>query len=385
MNHPTVMLAAVEPSGDALGAALFKSLQAKMPDTEFFGCGGAAMARAGFSSLFPTDAFAVMGFTDVVKALPEGFACARMLAETAAAKRAKAAVLIDGWAFSRVLAKRLKALSPETLIYKYAAPQVWASRPQRVDFVKDHFDGVLTLLPFEPAFFDAVGAPAAFVGNPTFERAWRTRGDGAAFRKRHELGDAPVLCVLPGSRRAELTHLLPPFRETVERLHSAIPALRVIAPLAEAVEEQARTHMRDWPHPVQFVAPAEKYDAFAAATAALAASGTVSTELAFNGAPMVVGYKVDPLTAFWARRVKTTPYGSILNVMADRFVIPEFFQEECTADHLAPPLLALFEYDGARRRQLEAFQSLLGQLALEEDSAGKAADQIIAWMDAVAA
>lgn len=381
MSAAAVMLAAVEPSGDALGAALFEALHRKLPDTEFFGCGGSAMKRAGFKSLFPTDAFAVMGFTDVVKALPEGFRRAKELAQEAARRKARAAILIDGWAFSRILAKRLKALSPETKIYKYAAPQVWASRPQRVEFVKDYFDGVLTLLPFEPAYFEEVGVSAAYVGNPTFQKAWRSRGDGDAFRAKYELGDAPLLCVLPGSRRSELKYLLPPFKETVIRLRQEIPALRVATPLAEAVATEARAVMSDWPGPpILFIRADEKYAAFAAATAALAASGTVSTELAINGAPMVVGYKVDPLTAFWARRVKTTPYGSILNVMANRFLIPEFFQEECTADNLTPPLLKLFIDDAARRAQLNGFEALLPQLTSSEDSAGAAADQIIAWL-----
>ena len=152
MSQRSIMLAAVEPSGDALGAALYGELNLKIPDAELFGCGGALMAEQGFSSLFSTDSFAVMGFTDVAKALPEGFRRARQLAQEVARRNADAAILIDGWAFSRVTAKRIRALSPATKIFKFAAPQVWASRPQRVDFVKKYFDGVLTLLPFEPPF-----------------------------------------------------------------------------------------------------------------------------------------------------------------------------------------------------------------------------------------
>jgi len=322
-----------------------------------------------------------MGFTDVARALPEGFRRAKELAEQAAKRRAKAAILIDGWAFSRVTAKRLKELSPETKIYKYAAPQVWASRPQRVEFVKDHFDGVLTLLPFEPGYFEDVGVPATFVGNPTFQKAWCDRGDGAAFREKYALGQASLLAVLPGSRQSELKNLLQPFRETVKRVQEVIPDLQILAPLAESVADDAWAHMSLWGGKIHRVDVSEKYDAFAAATAALAASGTVSTELAINATPMVVGYKVDALTAFWARRVKKTPYGSILNVMSDRFLIPEFFQENCTADQLTPPLVDLFNNTDKRREQLENFDVLLPQLLLSDQCAAEiATDQLMAWM-----
>ena len=155
--------------------------------------------------------------------LPEGFKRAKELAEEAAKRNAKAAVLIDGWAFSRVAAKRLRKLSPQTKIYKYAAPQIWASRPQRVDFVKEYFDGVLTLLPFEPPYFERASVPAAFVGNPTFQRAWRERGQGDAFRARYGLTDKTLLAVLPGSRKSEVKHLTPVFAETVEKLAAEMP------------------------------------------------------------------------------------------------------------------------------------------------------------------
>jgi len=381
VSAPSILLAAVEPSGDALGAALYRELDAKLGEAEFFGCGGDQMAAVGFDSLFPTDAFAVMGFTDVARALPEGFRRAKELAEEAAKRKAVAAVLIDGWAFSRIAAKRLRKLSPETKIYKFAAPQVWASRPQRVDFVKDYFDGVLTLLPFEPPYFERVGVPAAFVGNPTFQKAWRERGDGAAFRVRHDLGDKTLLAVLPGSRKSEVAHLTPVFSEVIEYLTKQFPDLHVIAPVADAVAGHVRQIMAGWAAPVIVVDTSEKYDALAAADAALAASGTVSTELAINGTPMAVAYRADAITAFWARRVVTTKYASILNVMADEFVIPEFIQEDCTADKLTKVMRTLLTDEQGRERQKQHFQELLPQLRLEgEPAAGIAADRIIAWM-----
>ncbi len=380
MSGPSLLLAAVEPSGDALGAALFPELRKTMPQATFFGCGGALMAEQGFESLFPTEPLAVMGFTDVARALPEGFRRARQLAQEAAARRADAAILIDGWAFSRVTAKRLKALSPGTKVFKYAAPQVWASRPRRVDFVRAHFDGVLALLPFEPPWFEGAGVRAAFVGNPTFEKAARARGDGAAFRARRGLCAATLLCVLPGSRRSEVARLLDVFESVVSRLAVETDDLHILAPLAPSVEDQARAAMTRWSAPVHFIAQAEKYDAFAAADAALAASGTVSTELAINRTPMVVAYRVDPFTAYWARRVKTTRYVSILNILAGDFVIPEFIQEDCAADGLADALGELFRTGGGDQKA--AFEKLLPRILVDDPPpAARAAAQIAGWLE----
>ena len=382
MTAPVFLLAAVEPSGDALGAALFQSLNERCPDAAFIGCGGERMIEAGFRSSFPIDAFAVMGFTDVANALPEGFRRAKQLALEAATAKADVAILIDGWAFSRVAAKRLRSLAPETKILKYAAPQIWASRPQRIDFVKKYFDGVLTLLPFEPPFFERAGIPAAFVGNPTFQRAWQMRGDGDAFRQRHGLADKKLLCVLPGSRKAEVKFLLPDFIEAVTMLAQTAPELHVLAPLAPSIEQAARDAMATWPTPITFVPASEKYDAFAACDAALAASGTVSSELAINGAPMVIAYKADAITAFWARRVVTTRFATVLNVMADAEVIPEFIQEDCTAQSLHDAVLRLLnDVDGAATVQRRRVKGLLPQLQLEEgNAAASAADTVLEWM-----
>ena len=385
MSAGAVMLTAVEPPGDALGAALLDELRRTLPDATFFGCGGSAMAAKGFDSLFPTDVFSVMGFTDVARALPAGLKRARQLAEEAARQKAAAAILIDGWAFSRIVAMRLRELSPETMVYKYAAPQIWASRPQRIDFVKEYFDGVLTLLPFEPDYFRPAGVPATFVGNPTFQQAWRHRGDGDAFRKRHTFGDKKLLAVLPGSRKSEVSHLASVFLSTVDLLRDVVPDLQVITPMAPSVREQVISAMDRQAAYVTFVETSEKYDAFAAADAALAASGTVSTELAIHGTPMVVGYRADALTAFWARRVVTTKYASIINVMADKFLIPEFIQEDCTAENMARALTLLLTDETAAKRQRLGFENALNDLALDGTPAARlAAEQISSWISTMA-
>jgi len=377
-----IMLVAVEPSADAIGAALFEELKAAAPaGTAFLGCGGPAMVAAGFESLFAIDALSVMGFTDVARALPEGIRRANQLTRAAVSAKIDAVVFIDGWAFSRVCAKRMRRQCPDVKLIKFAAPQIWASRPQRVDFVRDHFDGVLTLFPFEAPLFEAAGVRAEFIGNPNFQKAWNERGDGAAFRADRNIGDGPLLAVLLGSRKSELRHLGGVFGETVEILLKEIKDLRIVIPVADHIADDVRAFIKDWPGDPMLVAPNEKPDALAAATAALAVSGTISTEIAINNTPMIIAYRVDALTAFWAKRVVITPYGAIINVAADKEIIPEFIQERARPALLADAIRVLLTSHEARAAQLEAFPAILKQLGIEAPSASKTgARKILQWI-----
>lgn len=380
---PRFVLAALEPSADALGAALLRELKTLFPAASFTGCGGPLMAEEGFQSLFPIDRFSVIGPVGALCAVPEALRRARELTDIAVTNRIDAAVFIDGWAFSRLCAKRMRREAPATRLYKFGAPQVWASRPKRAAFAAAHFDGVLCLLPFEPQWFRRAGAKATFVGNPNFQEAWRRRGDGEAFRARHGLGRAPLLAVLPGSRKSEIDRLLVPFEGAVRLLAERVEGLRVVAPLAPQVEARARRRMEGWPGAPLFVGPEEKFDAFAAADAALAKSGTVTTELAINRTPMIVAYKVDPLSALWVKRVLTTPFITILNVAAGRFVIPELVQGQCAPEYLAGGLLPLLMGGDARTEQLAAFPELLAGLGVDGPPAARlAAEQIKQWMQA---
>lgn len=373
---PNIMLAAVEPSADAMGAALLRELKLIFPNARFVGCGGPQMAAEGFESLFDIDAFAVMGFTDVAKVLPAAWGRARELAAVCAQIPVDIAVFVDGWSFSRLAAKRIRQRAPKTKIVKFAAPQVWASRPQRVDFVKYHFDLVLALLPFEPPYFEKVGVPATFVGNPNFQAAARAQKSGVAFRERHSLGDGQVLAVLPGSRRTEVRRLLPVFAEAIVQTRVQLPDVHVVIAAAPAVAELIRTETATWGIKPIIVPASERYDAFDAADAALAASGTVTTELAVCKTPMVIAYRVDPLTAYWAKRVLVTDYVSILNVAAGEMVIPERLQADCMPGQLAADILRLLTDEVAREQQLSAFTRLLPKLIGEGDAAKQAARAI---------
>lgn len=381
LDRTTIVITAVEASGDVLGAALMRALKERRDGVAFVGCGGPMMAREGLASLFPIDCFSVIGPVGALKALPAALQGAEQIAQAAQSKSAAAAVLIDSWSFSHMAAKRIKGFAPQTKLIKYVAPQVWGSRPERAEKLAKLFDGVLTLFEFENLWFERVGAEAHFVGNSIFQAADRQAGGGEAFRERYNLGNAPLLAVLPGSRPDEARRLLEPFGETVRQLVKDNPSLRVCAALAPAVEECVRPALADWPGAPVIVSPDNRFDAFSAADAALAASGTVTTELAICGTPMVVGYQVGRLTEMWVRSVITTPYLCMINVASEREVIPEFIQNDCRPEVLAAALKPLFTDKAARDAQLQAFGPALERLGVGGIPAENvAADAILDWI-----
>ncbi|MBI1366404.1 MAG: lipid-A-disaccharide synthase [Alphaproteobacteria bacterium] len=378
-----IMLAAVEPSGDEIGADLLRELKKRLPGIEVVGCGGPKMAAEGLASQFQIERLSVMGLTDAVRVLREASKRARELAETAKRERVTAAVFIDAWGFSRLCAEHLKKIAPKIKLFKLAAPQIWASRPRRVETVRRLFDGVLCLLPFEPSLFERAQVRAVFVGNPNFQRAWRERGDANRFRQSHDLGDAPLLVVAPGSRATELKRHRRPFGGAVRLLAERLEGLRVAVVVPPHLRAAAERATRKWPGAPIIVTGEEKADAFAAANAALAKSGTVTTEIAINGTAMVVAYKTDAISAFWARRIMTTPFVSILNVAAQEEIIPELLQERCRAELLAGALWPLLADEEARLDQLEAFPKLLAYLGVDAGNAASlAADKLLEWMNA---
>lgn len=375
------MICAVEPSGDALGAALMDALRSMSPGVRFIGCGGPLMAKSGLQSLFSTAPFSVVGPVDAVKALPAAMQGAQMLAKASSSERVDAAVLIDGWAFARMAATRIKKQAPQAILIKYVAPQVWASRPHRARTVAKLFDGVLMLFSFEKDWFKKAGVETRFVGNPVFQSAAQGNADAALFRDKHAIGDAPLLAVLPGSRKNEVRRLIGPFRETVDLLAAEKPDLRVAIPVAPAVEAEVKSLTKDWLRSPIVVPANNRYQVFAAADAGLAASGTVTTELAIFRTPMIVAYRVGWLSALWFRRVIITPYVTLLNIVAGRAVIPEFLQGDCKPAVMAAALTPLLADTPARKAQLEAFPELLGSLGVggppAAEEAGKA---ILGWI-----
>lgn len=359
---PLVFLVAGEPSGDALGARLMAGLKAETDGTvRFAGIGGDAMAAGGLSSLFPMADLSVMGLAEVLPRLPRIVRRLRQAARAVREMRPDVVVTIDSPDFSFRLAKRLRGKGIP--LVHYVAPTVWAWRPGRARRIARFLDHLLAVLPFEPPYFEREGLKCTFVGHSVVESG-ADRADGPAFRRRHGIaGDAPLLCVLPGSRQGEVSRLLPVFGETLERLAVRNPGLRAVLPAAEAVADAVVRAAEGWSLPVIVVrGQDEKYAAFAAADAALAASGTVSLELALAGTPAVIAYKVNAMTAWLVRRMVRIPSVNLVNIVLGRPAVPEFLQEDCRPELLADALGPLL-HDGAERRgQVEAAREAMIQL-----------------------
>jgi len=361
----TLMLVCGEPSGDALGGQLMVALSKLAGDkVRFVGVGGEAMAAQGLKTLFPLDDTAVMGLHEIVPKIPKILQRVGEAAEFAAETRPDAAVLIDSPDFTHRIARRIKAIAPRIATINYVAPQVWASRSWRAREMAGYFDLVLALLPFEPAFFEGYGLKAVFVGHPALERAGHMHG-GREFRARHGIAPgAPLLAVLPGSRDAEIRYIFPEFRKAVELLAPRIPGLVAVTPAVPHVAAKVRAGAEGWPVPLHVVDQDEKFAAFDASNAALAASGTVTTELALSRTPMVVGYKFGVMTYVLLKPLVHIKFATISNMLLDREAIPEFIQWRCTAPLLADAVAPLLTDPAAAARQtadLDEAMRRLGQ------------------------
>ena len=273
------------------------------------------------------------------------------------------------------VAKRLSGMNIP--IVHYVAPSVWAWRPGRANKVAKLVDHVMCLLPFEPPYFERAGVDATFVGHSILESG-AGDGDGVAFRRTHGIPETtPVLVVLPGSRKGEVSRLLSIFGETVKQAQATIEGLQVIIPTVGNVVDAVRTGTQEWSKALIVEGEAEKYDAFAAANAALAASGTVSLELAMARVPSIIGYRLSPLTAMVARRLIRVKYASIVNIILDREAMPEFIQEKCTADQVAPALINLLQPGQHRDQQSGDIAQALKALQSGDTPPSKAAAKVV--------
>lgn len=375
-----IHIVAGEASGDVLGARLIAALRAQRPELEFSGIGGPRMAEHGVPSLFDYRELALMGLLEV---LPKIFRLKRLLADAAAdvaARRPDVIVTIDSPGFTLRLAERVKPLGIP--VVHYVAPQVWAWRPGRVVALKQKVDRILCLLPFEPVFFDHAGIPVTFVGHPVLESG-ADRGDAARFMAQHDLaaGERPVI-VMPGSRRMEASRLLPVFGAALRLAAQRVPGLRPVLPVAPIVAQMVRAAASDWPAaPILLDGLDTKHDAFAAVAqsggAGLIKSGTSSLEMAVAGIPHVVGYRVNPVTAAILRRLVKVPHASLVNLLAEREVVPERLQQDCTPEALAEALVAPMLDPAVAQAQRAGFGEALALLRAPEGLPSEAAAQAV--------
>lgn len=389
MAAPRIFLVAGETSGDHLGAGLMQALRAARPDVAFSGVGGEEMTRAGLSSLFPLADIAVMGLMPVLARLPTLLARIDATARAIVAAQPDCLVLIDAPDFTHRVARRVRRLAPQIPIIDYVSPTVWAWRPGRARKMRGYIDHVLAVLPFEPGALARLGGPTcSYVGHPLVERmeelvgvqssvipdarvvsdrqsrdaahmpldsrsGLRPVGNDVAESRSAVEASPPLLLVLPGSRVAEVSRLMPVYGEALALL-ARDHAFEAAIPVAPHVGEALREGLRRWSLQPRLIGQAEKFAAFRSARAALVTSGVATLELALAGAPMVVAYKVSRAES-WLRFLVTVHSIVLPNLVLGENAVPEFLLEAATPRALADALAPLLAGGAAREAQCAAF------------------------------
>lgn len=357
-----------EPSGDRLGAALMQGLQQVRPEVTFSGVGGPLMMANGMDSLFAMDELSLMGIAEI---LPKYRHLKRRIAQTAEQvlqERPDVLITIDSPDFCLRVARLVKEKSNIRTVH-YVAPTVWAWRPGRAAKMAAMIDQVLALFPFEPPFMMAEGMRCDFVGHPVVAEPVASDAEVLKFRADHRLGNHPILLLLPGSRRGEVSRLSPVFGETLTKVIKARPDLQVVLPAAGSVVGLVKELTSDWQHPPLILDPrdmpphaalAEKRAAMRAADVALAASGTVSLELAAAGTPMVIAYDMSWLSRQIIGRMLKTDTVTLVNLVSDKRVVPEFIGANCQPERIAPALLDILQSPQAQNAAMEVTMQRLG-------------------------
>lgn len=379
-----IYLIAVEPSADKLGADLAKELRAARPDIQIAGIGGLEMRAEGLPSQMDVDGLAILGITEAVRKLPFVYRKIAEAAERIEASDADAVVFLDSYGFMVRLAERLRKNGCDKTLIKYVAPQVWAMRPSRASRVARLFDALLTLHPFEADYFTPLGLPTHYVGNAVFDADYMA-GDDLAIPMRYNLGERPILSVFFGSRASEVSRLSGPFADAVMALKQEIPDLAIISPVSASVAQNVGAAAGADPrlNEIIFLPEKAKLDAMACTVAALACSGTVTTQLACAGVPTVVAYKLSSVSHAIISPMLNLDFISMVNIAAEQALMPEFIQKDATGAALSKALLPYFR--DARERAV-ASKALIAQTdkmrgQKGETASAKAAQAILQILD----
>lgn len=381
-----LFIIAGEESGDRLGAPLIRALRAAHPaGVEVAGVGGEGMIAEGLTPLFPLHEIAVMGMDEIVRRLPTLIRLIRQASEAVVAARPDALVIIDSPDFTHRVARRVRKMSPGIPIVDYVSPTVWAWRPGRARAMARYIDTLLAILPFEPEVHERLGGPpTVYVGHPLFDHM-PVMAPGQAARALAE-GERPVLLILPGSRRTEIDSLLTPFGAALERVDRMVPGgVEALLPAVAHHADEIERRVADWPvRPSIVRGEEEKRAAFARARAAIAASGTVTLELALAGVPMVVAYRLDRFYRLVKQinhviPIVRAPSMVLPNIIIGQNVIPELLDAEVVPDALAAHAYALIQGGEARERQLAALCRVQEQMVLPNGrtASERAADEIV--------
>lgn len=364
-----IFLIAGEASGDALGAALMRSIREKTGAcVRFSGIGGAAMEGEGLVSLFPMQELSVMGLAEVLPKLNHFLKRIKQTVDNIEKSNPDILVTIDSPDFclrvARAVHRRVmnRRMNRVRLVH-YVAPSVWAWRPGRAKKIAQFLDGLICLLPFEPAYFEKEGLKSVFAGHPVVDGPF-TRADGARFRALAGIDPRrKLLCLLPGSRRSEIARTGAILVQAASRIAAEMPGIGIVVPTLPHLRGRIKDALKEIDKERIFIVDGVgRADAFAACDAALATSGTVGLELAAAGVPHVIAYRMNPVTWQAVRRMVRVRYAHLVNILLDAPVVPEFLQAECTADRIAPVVMDLLRggavADGQKCRFAEAMAQL---------------------------
>ena len=376
-----IAIVAGEASGDLLGSHLVAALQARLPQVEFFGIAGPKMMSCGVKSLFPMEKLSIMGFHEVVKNLFSLLALRRDLKRRLIAWQPHIYIGVDAPDFNFNIERTLRKRGITTV--HFASPSIWAWRGGRIHKIKRAVDHMLVLFPFEKAIYDRAGIAATFVGHPLADTIPVECNPNAA-RDRLKLShDATIVTLLPGSRRSELDMHADLFVQTAQRLHEQLPQVKFLAPLATKQTRNLfeaaiyRNQAQDLPIKILF---GHAQDAMAAANCVLVKSGTATLEAALLKRPMVITYRIPKLTYRLVRNRFYLPYFGMPNVLAERFIVPEFMQDQATPENLAQAVCAWLEDTAGRENLTEEFTRM--HLALRQNTAQRASEAVIELLKA---
>ncbi len=375
-----ILVSAGEASGDLYAAGLVERLRRRIPDAEFFGCAGHHMERAGVRPVVRADSLAVVGLLEVVAHIPRIYREFHRLIDAARREKPDLAILADSPDFHLRVAKRLKSLGIPVVYL--VAPQVWAWRERRISSIRRNIDRLLCIFPFEKRYFQRHGVPAEYIGHP-LSRIVKPSLTREAFFERHHLNaEVPVVVLLPGSRRGEITRHLPRVLDAVNRIRSARQVQFLLAVPPGLLKHSGRGWLDSLlgDAPVRIV-EGETWDAIAHADVALAASGTVTVEVALLGTPMVTYYRVTALSWLLGKFLVDVPFYSMVNLVAGRAVVKELMQNEMRGDRLAAEVMQLLDDRTARQAMQSDLQSVAALLSTGEDPLERAAAAVQQLLD----
>lgn len=378
----TLFLIAGEPSGDFLGARLIHGLQAQIPShmsLKIMGIGGPQMEHAGnFKSLFPMDELSHMGILEIISHIPHLLKRIRETKEQILTLQPDALVTIDAPEFCLRVAKQVARAAPKIPLIHCVAPSVWAWRPGRAKKIAQFLDHLLALFPFEPPYFEKEELPCTFVGHPLLENS---KGNKRRFYEAFPSIDKnlPLLCLLPGSRRGEVSKLLPIFAKTMAQIRKTIPSFNIVIPTVPVVESLVREGLSlfDPPYPLLLCGTQNRFDAFAAADVALAASGTVTLELAFHETPLVVAYQASWITEMILKRMVSVSHVCLINLILNESLIPECLQRDCHPERLAAEMVKLLSVPSVLQKQKEGLKRTVQALRAPVSFSQSAAEIIL--------